>query len=143
MKKVAPYIETNCSEIYKLFILEPFNINMLFNVDKNVQTSVIFNGWRGKNMGSFYKFTNEENIILEFYSNIYIAIFPNKTVQQTMLSPVTLNDFINDMSRINVPLYWDDWIDDHFEPCEYLNKNEIKEYFAKLLNQLDKAIELQ
>jgi hypothetical protein len=61
-----------------------------------------------------------------------------------MLSiPETLDDFINDMNRFRVQLYWTKWIDNNFEPKDYLDKNEIKAYFADLLKKMGKSHELQ
>jgi len=138
--KVSPYIETIGSEKYRNFILQPFDINMLYSVNNNVQVNVLFQGWRGKNMGYYFKFTNEDNIVIEFRPFSYIIYSPLEVI--TLLSPKTINDFINDMCRYNVQLYWSDWIINNFEPKEFLNKNEIEDYFFKLLTLMEKSAEL-
>ena len=60
-----------------------------------------------------------------------------------MLSiPVTIDDFINDLTRLGVLLYWTDWIDQNFEPKEYLAVDEIKNYWTDLLAKMGKSHEL-
>ena len=72
MIKVVPYIQTIGSEIYKKFILLPFSVNLLYYITKEEGVQVLFDGWHGKNMGTYCKFINEEKITLEFYANNYI-----------------------------------------------------------------------
>jgi hypothetical protein len=60
-----------------------------------------------------------------------------------MLSiPTTIDDFINDMNRFGVQLYWTEWIDNNFEPKDYLKSDEIKEYYSNLLLRMGKSHEL-
>ena len=60
-----------------------------------------------------------------------------------MLSiPQTIDDFINDMNRFEIELYWTNWIDINFEPKEYLKSEEIKTYFINLLTKMGKSNEL-
>jgi len=141
MIKVAQYINTIGCDKFKRFILQPFNVNMLFPVS-NAEIKTYFDEWRGKDMGKYYKFTNNDKIILEYYSNMYFIIFPNRTLQRTLPVPLTLNDFINDMFRNNVQLYWNEMILDTFEPKEFLNCDDIQSYFINLLNKIDKSHEL-
>jgi hypothetical protein len=75
------------------------------------------------------------------YPTEYNLIVP-KMGKKVFPFPETLNEFISDMKRYNVQLFWDDIIDLMFEPKDYLNKNEISAYFANLLAQLDKSNEL-
>ena len=136
---VMPYIETMGCDRYKKFIMQPFSIDMLNSNDDAIPT--YFDGWRRKNMGTWEKLTNDDNIILEFYPNQYNIIIP-KANKITISLPLTINDFINDMQKYNVQLYWSTWMDENFEPKEYLNQNQIREYFVDLLNKMDKSYEL-
>ena len=129
------------SEKFKTFLTKPFDLNMLYEID-NVHIDILFDGWRGKRMGSWIKFTNDNNIILEFYPAQYTVIHPKSTAKYTMGLPNTINDFINDMYRCNVQLYWTNWIDNNFEPKDYLHKDEIREYFIDLLSRMGKSHEL-
>jgi len=143
MIKVTPYNETYGSEKFKEFLAKPFTYDMLYPVydDKSVET--LFDDWRGKNMINWFRFNNDE-FTLEFYPTYY-TIKKNKPIDSTkyMLSiPETINDFINDMDRFEVQLYWTEWIDLNFEPKEYLHVNEIKNYFIDLLIKMGKSQEL-
>ena len=133
MIKVSPYIETVGAEKFKNFILQPFS----------VESMAYFDGWRGKDMGTWHKFTNEEGVVLEFYSDIYITKISKRNIQQTTPIPLTINDFINDMKRHNVQLYWNESILDILEPKEFLHKDEIRKYFADLLTKMEKGYELK
>lgn len=140
MIKAVPFIETIGSDKFKEFMLQPFKISMLCQINNGDEP--IFTQWRYKNMGSWYKFTNDDDIVLEFYPDQYDIIVKNN--KKTIMSlPQTLDDFVCDMKRYNVQLFWDDLIDLKFEPKDYLNKDEISAYFVNLLAQIDKSNELE
>lgn len=143
MIKVVPFIETICSEKFKIFLCKPFETNMIYSVSNNDTANALFTGWRGKDMGSWYKFVNDDGIVLEFYANEYIIKYPKKATSFTITLPSTLNEFINDLNKYGVQLYWGDWIDEYFEPKEYLRVDEIREYFINLLKKMNKSHELQ
>jgi hypothetical protein len=88
----------------------------------------------GENMLSWHKFINDDKFILEFYPTYYVLTkdVPNAT-KYMMAIPKTIDDFINDMQRFGVQLYWTDWIDTNFEPKDYLHIDEIKSYYVNLL----------
>lgn len=131
------------SERFKKFLAIPFKIDMLYPVFGNKSTDTLFDDWQGKVVVNWYKFTNTDEFILEFYSTYYVIKKDKGESIKYMLSiPETINDFINDMDRFNVQLYWTAWIDENFEPKEYLHKEEIKEYFANLLLKMGKSHEL-
>lgn len=142
MIKVVPFIMTTGSERFKEFLAKPFSIDMLYPVnDKSVET--LFDGWRGKNMINWYRFNNNDKIILEFYPTYYTVRKDTKDEITYMLSiPNTINDFINDLNGFNIQLYWTDYIDLNFEPKDYLNRDEIKDYFSNLLMKMGKSHEL-
>ena len=140
MIKAVPFIETIGCDRFKKFISQPFKLSMLCQLDDTDKP--VFSQWRHKNMGSWDKFTNDDNIVLEFYSNQYDIILP-KCKMSIMSIPQTLDEFVCDMKRYNVQLFWDDIIDLKFEPKEYLHKDEISAYFINLLGQMDKSKELR
>ena len=141
MLKVVPYIMLHGSEKFQTFLNQRFDMNILYQID-NVQTNVLFDGWRGKNMGTWIRFTNDDNVMLEFYPTLYNAVHPKSTAKYMMPLPLTINEFINDMHRCNVQLYWSEWIHENFEPKDYLHKDEIRQYFVDLLSRMGKSHEL-
>ena len=62
-----------------------------------------FEGWYIKDMGTWYKIYDDNNIVLEFYVNNYIITKEAKSfkahdvVKYQIPLPQTINDFINDM----------------------------------------------
>lgn len=143
MINVVPYSETKGSEKFKEFLAKPFTVDVLYPVfnDKSVET--LFDGWRGKSMVNWHKFTNDNKIILEFYPTYYTVRKDVKDGITYMMSiPKTIEDFINDMHRFGVQLYWTNWIDQNFEPKEYLPVDEIKLYWIDLLGKMGKSHEL-
>jgi hypothetical protein len=148
MLKVVPYIQTIGSEKFREFLTQPFKIDMLAQIFSPIVSLVLFEGWRGKDMNNWYRFTNEEKYVLEFYSNYYIitkeakSFKANDVVKYQLLLPKTVNDFINDMDRFKVQLYWTEWIDLNFEPKDYLEVNKIEEYFTHLLIRMGKEQDL-
>jgi hypothetical protein len=139
MIKVVSYIQTMGSEKLKTFLVLPFITDMIYPIC-NKSTEILFSGWRGKDMGTWHKFTNDDKIVLEFYAETYNINVRTKTY--TMPIPKTINDFINDMDRFGIQLYWSEWMDNNFEPKEYLYKDEIQKYFGDLLKKMGKSHEL-
>lgn len=140
--RVVEYINTRGDERFKSFLNQPFSINMLYSNSEIKNSETYFSNWRGKNMGSWQRYTNEKDIVLEFYPNYYnVQISKNKIIQNINL-PKTINDFINEMIKMDVDLYWSEWIDINFEPKQYLHENEIKKYYENLLASMDKSHEL-
>jgi hypothetical protein len=136
MIKVAPYIQTIRTEEFKKFLSLPFNFNTL-----NPQNELtLFDCWRCKDMVNWHKYTNDDKIVLEVYAESYNITVKSKTY--TLPNPTTINDFIGDMNRFNIQLYWTNWIDENFEPKDYLRKDEIRMYYFNLLNKLGKSHEL-
>lgn len=143
MIKVTPFIYTNKTEKYKKFLNEQFKIDMLYPIFNEGSCKTLFYGWHGKNMLNWYKFTNDDKIILEFYPTYYTVQknIPN-SIKYMLSIPKTINEFINDMHRFGIDLYWGEWIDFDFEPIDYLHLNSIKEYYVNLLGKMDKSHEL-
>jgi len=80
--------------------------------------------------------------VLEFYPSGFYNIKKNGNGYQLKF-PDTVDNFITDMDRYGVQLYWTSWIDENFEPKEYLHKDEIRAYFTDLLTKMKKSHELQ
>lgn len=141
MIRVIPFIQTICDEDFKIFLMNEFDFNMLYNVEGDVKIDVLFDGWKGRDMSSWYKFRCIHNDIeIEVYPTHY-TISNNKNKTKLSL-PITINDFINDLSRLNVELFWVKEIDEIFEPKQYLHKERIKEYYIDLLKIMKKENEL-
>jgi len=129
MIKVAPYIATIGDEKFKEFLLGEFKTDML---------NTLFADWREKDMLNWHRFTNGDDVVLEFYADNYVI----KKGDIKLSLPETINDFINDMRRAGVQLYWTIWIDENFEPKQYLHLNEIENYYREVLKKMDKSQEL-
>lgn len=143
MIKVVPYTQTSGSEKFKQFLTTPFSIDMLYPVFGDKSTNLLFDGWRGKDMIHWHKFTNDNKYVLEFYASHYIIRKESGDSIKYMLSiPKTIEDFISDMNRFEIQIYWTDWIDQNFEPKDYLHVDEIRDYYAKLLGKMGKGHEL-
>jgi len=144
MRKAVPYSNTTGSERFKKFLAQPFTVDMLYPVfnDKSVET--LFDGWRSNGvLNGWSKFLSDD-YTLEFYPTYY-QIKKNKPADSTayMLSlPRDIDDFITDMDRFGVVLYWTEWIDLNYEPKEYLHVDAIKDYWIDLLAKMGKSHEL-
>lgn len=137
--KIVTYINTLNTNSYKLFILKPFNINYLYPF--NGEDLVMFNGWKGRSMNNlWYSLSNDDDVIIEYYPSHYIVKHNNTTYKLPI--PITINDFINDMDRCNVDLYWNKDILTNLQPKDYLSDKEIIRYYEKSLLKIDKSHEL-
>jgi hypothetical protein len=143
MIKAVPYIQTIGGERFKNFITAPFTIDMLYPIFNKKSCDTIFDGWKGKDMLGWHKFTNDEGFILEFYPDYYLVKKIKGNTNYRLALPKDINDFINDMKRFGIEIYWSQWVDDNFEPKEYMDKEEILNYFTDLLTRMGKSHELQ
>jgi hypothetical protein len=141
MIKVTPYLSTMGSERFKKFLAQPFTFDHLCKLHGD--TEVLFDGWRAKDMGSWVKYTNDDEYILEVFPTHYNLKKSGKELTYKLTTPSSINNFIEIMNRFDVQLYWTRWIDENFEPKEYLHVDDIKQYFIDLLAKLDKSNELQ
>lgn len=142
MIEVVPFIQTAGSEKFKEFLAKPFLIDMLYPVFGDKSIGTLFDGWKGEDILDGYKFTNKENYILEFYSDYLIIRKENNKLSYLLPLSKSIGDFINKMYMFGIQLYWTKWIDENFEPKDYMNKNEIQKYFNDLLNKIGKSNEL-
>ena len=56
--------------------------------------------------------------------------------------PQTINDFINDMERVMIDLYWSETVLLTFEPKDIYSAERIRQYYVDLLEKMDKGHEL-
>lgn len=144
MIKVIPFNQTRGSENFKMFLETPFTMDTLYPIFGDKSKETLFEDWRGKDMlGNWYKFISDD-FILEFYPTYY-TLKKNKpadSIKYMLSIPKTINEFINDMIRFGVQLYWTNSIDQKFEPKDYLHVDEIKEYWSDLLGRMGKSHEL-
>lgn len=147
MIRAVPFIFTIGSENFKEFLARPFTVDMLYPIFNVSSSETLFEHWIGKDMLGWHKFTNQQNITLEFYADHYDISkkeSSSKTIKYRLGHlPKSLNQFINDMERYGVELYWSQWVEENFEPKDLLHKDDIKSYYKDLLNKLDKGFELQ
>lgn len=137
MIKVSRLVETAGTQIFKEFLQTKFDFDYFL-----VSQNGYFDCWRGKNMGNWNKYTNDDDVVLEVYAETYKIIKPKETTTFEIPIPKDINEFIEDMFRFNITIYWRPIIDELFEPKDYLNVNEIRDYYFKLLDKMDKSFEL-
>ena len=148
MIKVTPFFQTIGSEKFKEFLALPFRIDMLYPIHGDSSCQTLFDGWKGKDMINWHKFINENKISLEFYPSHYIvkkeklSFKAGESLSHTLPLPKDINDFINDMYRFEVQLFWTEFIDENYEPKDYLKKEEIENYYKDLLKKMGKSHEL-
>ena len=136
MIKTTKYSNTSGNEKFKIFLNKKFNFNML----NPTSTDHLFDGWMINGTSGY---TTEECSV-EIFSTYY-SIKKNISVDDItyLLSiPNTIDDFINDMDRFNIQLYWNNKIDLIFEPKDYLHVDNIKDYYVNLLSKINKSHEL-
>jgi hypothetical protein len=142
MVEVTPFIKTIGTEKFKEFLSRPFTVDMLYPVFNEKSVPTLFEGWRGKDMLNWYRFVNDEHV-LEIYADRIIIKRAKNAAGYEFHFPKTIDSFINLMNMFGVDLYWTSWIDENFEPKDYLHKDNIKQYYIDLLAKLDKSNELQ
>lgn len=131
--KVTSYLNTIKNAKYKEFLNQPFNIE---------STTKIFNDFKYKNLASLIKLQGND-IIFEFYTNYYKIINENTNeIIQINKIPTTLYEFIEDINKYNVQIFWSNNIFNTFEPEIILESNDIKTYYENLLKKINKSHEL-
>jgi len=140
--KVIPYIKTTGTQKFKTFLQTPFILDMLYPVSEKSSTDILFEDWHGKDMRNWFKFTNDDGVVLEFFPNGTYVIKKRGDAEHQLVTPKTIDEFINDMDRFGIYIGWSNWIDENFDPKDYLPPDEIKSYFSNLLAKMGKAHEL-
>lgn len=148
MIKVVPYIKTLGSDKFKNFLNEPFTVDMLYPVFNENSVETIFDCWREKNMVTWYRFINDDKIVLEYYPTYFIikkeqnSFKAGDSISYRLPIPRTINQFINTMEMFAVQLYWTEWIEQNFEPKDYLPTDGIKNYYIDFFSKIGKSEEL-
>lgn len=142
MNKAIPYFYTWGTEKFGEFLRTPFNMNMLCYIDDN-SVPTLFLGWTARKIGvEKISFTSKKTI-LTFNSNNFLEIttFDDKSYVN-IKTPFTIGEFITLLHMLNIHLYWSDWIEENFEPKDFLPRTRIEDYYADLLHIMDKDHEL-
>jgi len=137
MIEVLPYIKTIGTEKFKNFLSSPFKWEMLL-VDSKKDDFVVFANWEYEEdvSGESDHYLMSEGSLLHFTNDFYeinSSRFP---------LPIIIDDFINDMSRMEITLYWSKWVLMNFEPKDMCSPENIKQYYVDLLNLMEKGHEL-
>ena len=131
--KVTSYINTIKNAEYRNYLNQTFNPE---------QISIIFDGFRYKNLASLIKLQSND-ITFEFYTDYYKIIDENANeIIQINKVPSTLYEFIEDINRYNVLIYWSKNIFTTFEPEIILESCDIRCYYENLLSKINKSHEL-
>lgn len=132
--KAVPFINTMLNEEYRVYVLQPFNQNLITSN---------FNDWHSKDMVGWTKLTNfESSITIEFYGegNPYKIKNPNLVGDKIMTFPYpkNLEEFICDCYKCSVDLHWNETIVDSMNRIYFMNQSEIEEYNIELLTKIEK-----
>lgn len=139
MIKVVTYFKTKGTEKFKDFLSTPFNFNILGKSNQTDDTQVVFNGWTVKKHSTCTFYSNGE-VTLEIFETYYNIRKVGSIIK--LYLPETINDFINTMYLHEIDIFWEDWIDIVYEPKDYLAQGDIEQYYADLLNRMNKGFEL-
>jgi hypothetical protein len=112
MHQVLPDIETAGNRKFTEFLAKTFVCDMLSPVYGESSVTTIFQGWRGELMYNWCRFTNDNGDILEFYAEgQYVIKARNESSDDYQLrTPKTIEEFIDDMHRFGIKLFWSEWV---------------------------------
>ena len=131
MISVVPYIDTIGTDKFREFLKTPFKMEML---------ETIFKGWEKdpKHDTLQQEYWCGETVLGFGFDGSEYAIH-----RDTILPfPTNINDFINDMTRFGITLYWADDMLVKFSPKDMYSPEKIREYYTGLLEKLEKDHEL-
>ena len=131
----VPYYMTIGDKQYKNYVNSPFSHNIL----NSISDEGLFDDWKFKNLGNWCRY-NKDNDIIEFYVDHYVVKTNN--VDYKLPIPQTIDQFLNDMNRLNIKIIWLNKILTLFEPKIILSKNNIESYYRYLLKKMNKSYEL-
>ena len=113
MKQVLPDIGTTIgNKKFTEFLAKQFVCDMLYPVYGEHSVTTIFHGWQGELMHNWCRFKNDDGDILEFYAEGQYVIKLRKESRDgyQLRTPKTINEFIDDMNRFGIQLFWYDWV---------------------------------
>ena len=118
MKQVLPDIGTKGNKKITEFLSKTFVCDMLYPIFGDSSVTTVFDGWQGELNYNWSRFTNDDGDILEFYAEgVYVIKVRNESrdVYQRR-TPKTIEEFIDDMKRFGVQLYWFNWVVKKYHP---------------------------
>jgi len=140
MTNTIPYIFTLRRKEFGDYLMKPFHIDLFTSKSNEIK---LFNGWTLSNNSTNNSLINDNGIVIEFYETFYIIT--TKTLVYTLPKPSMIYHIIEDMYRIGIQLHWNfenDVFINKFKPIDYLNSDNIRDYYEKLLQSMDKSDEL-
>jgi hypothetical protein len=127
---------------YKAFLLQDFEVGILFNIYIDKHSKIIFDGWKGMEMaGLWYKAENfETKTYLEFYDTYYNIDVQKRSKREkyTFPYPRNINDFITDCNRCGVKLYYHMDALEKYSPSLLLKGEDMNEYYLNILEKIGK-----
>lgn len=133
--KAVPFYKTRGCDEFKIFVTATFNYHHIYDVNYRW-----FDGWKGKDMGNYFKCSDSCGNEIEFYANKYLI--KTKYNANSLPLPTTLDCFLLDMERVGVDLYWNDEIVEKYSPRNMLSKESIHKYYFDLLTRMGKSFEI-
>lgn len=120
MNQELPDIKPAGNRKFTKFLANTFVCDMLFPVYGESSVDTLFQGWRGDLLYNWSRFTNQNGDILEFYAEgQYVIKIKHKSKDVYQLkTPTTIKEFINDMKKFGVQLYWSDWVVKEFNSID-------------------------
>lgn len=107
---------------------EAFNKRLsTWNVEER---TVLFQDWQCKDMHHYQEiYFKPKNIIITFESNVYEVNYSGRKFLYPTL-PDTIDDFINDLKRIGIKLFWKEEIADIYGIENITSNKKIIDYYA-------------
>lgn len=134
----SPLIDTMLNEEYRVFVQQPFDVDVFINS---------FYGWKTYSEESIYtgaKFSNiYDKSTIEFFGgkSPYKITNPKLVGDKTFLFPFpnNLDNFICDCTRCFVDLHWNDEVLRIYDRKHLLKQSELPQFFENLLIKLEKT----
>jgi hypothetical protein len=165
--EASPFIDVNHSderakkELYNL----PFDIDLIANKNgstlplkmegfwesneayqnrldkwKAGEKAILFTGWSRKDMYHYQEiYHKENNTIIIFETNEYVVNHQGRKFTFPLL-PDTIDDFINDLKRIGIKLFWKQEIADIYGIEKVTSNKKIIDYYSMVKNLTDKTL---
>jgi hypothetical protein len=157
--EASPYLETNGSDKAKKELYnQPFHFNRIANKTgiqpeklggfwesddafverlagwKLEEINVLFDGWVCKDMFHYQEIVyKNKNIIITFEPTVYEVNYLGKKFLFPVL-PDTIDDFINDLKRIGIKLFWKSKIADIYGITNVTSNKKIIDYYGLMKN---------
>ena len=118
MKTALSDIRTTGNRKFTGFLAKQFVCDMLYPVYGESSVTTIFDGWQGKYHNYWSPLTNENRAFLEFFPEGHYVIRARDESKDCFQrrTPKSIEEFIDDMYKFGIQLYWSDWIVRKFKP---------------------------